>query len=441
MRELILLLFVLISVPLTLKRPLGALIIYLGATVIRPEMLFWGGTSGSYVFMVFYLTLLVGLFLKGDLLQVGKLMQREFLLLLWMLGAILLSIQLAQYPVYRNYYYFFELLKGFGLCAALYLLVKDFDDFKRIQFTLLGCFTFMAVWGIDQHFRGNDRLEGLGGSAWGDSNGVAAIFILFLPAALTLAITAKSRKQFWGGVAVAGLMVALIICTKSRSGLIGLSVALAMYAFFSRKMVRVAGIVILLGMAALPFATEHYLDRMGTMAEPGGFEQSARDRIAMWRSGLMIFADNPLVGTGFMTFPEAKMNYEDRFSDLDSRFRASLFRTQDKKVTHNTYIQMLSDTGLLGATPFFLFMAGALSLGIKARRLLLHHVPQQRELLWLSGLCAGIAGFAVCILSLDAIMSLELYIQIVLAHILFRLIQKQLEAQQQLQAVTARCTT
>jgi len=422
MREYLLLALVLISIPLVIKRPLWALMIYLGVNIIRPEMLFWGGNTGSYVFMVYYLALLAGLFLQGEHLKIGRIMQSEFLLMLWMLGAIMLSILLAQFPVFREYYYFFELVKGFVICGTLYLLVTTFDDFKKIQTVMLYCFGCMAIWGIDQHFRGNERLEGLGGSAWGDSNGVAAMFILFLPAALAMAFASENRKQFWIALVIAALMVVLVVCTQSRSGLIGLTVALIMFGFFSRNMARVAKLALVLVLVAIPFATQQYLERMNTMTETGGgFEQSARDRIAMWKAGLYIFADNPLIGTGFLTFAEAKMNYEDRFSNLDNDFRNSLFRQENKKVTHNTYIQMLSDTGLLGAVPFALLVTGGISLGLKSRRLLRLHSEQSTALLWISGLCAGIAGFAVCILSIDAAMTIEMYIQIILATILYRI--------------------
>lgn len=421
MRELILLALVVISIPIVLKRPIWGITIYLAATIIRPEMLFWGGNSGSYVFMVYYLTTFAGLFLQGYWQKIGRIMHWEFFLMLWLLGAILLSMELAQFPAFREYYYFFELLKGFVLCATLYLLVNDFDDFKKVEVVMLCCFGLLAIWGIDQHFRGNERLEGLGGSAWGDSNGVAATFILFLPAALSLAFTSEKRKQYWIGLGIAGLMVALVICTKSRSGLIGLAIALASFGYFSRNMFKIAKITIILAIVALPFATQQYLERMNTMAGTSDFRQSALDRISMWKAGLYIFADNPLVGTGFLTFPEAKMRYEDRFQHLDHDFRASLFRIENKKVTHNTYIQLLSDTGLLGALPFALLVSGGIMLGVKARRLLRSVSEHNKELLWVSGLCAGITGFAVCILSIDAVQSIAMYVQIILATILYRI--------------------
>lgn len=422
MREWILLTLVLISIPLVLKRPLWGMVIYLGATVVRPEMLFWGGRTGSYVFMVYFVTTFVGLFLRGDLLKIGQAVQRETALMVWFLGAVLLSVALAQYPVYRGYYYVFELLKVFGICVFLYLLVNEFEDFKRIQSVLLGCFAFMAVWGIDQHFRGNERLEGLGGSAWGDSNGVAAMFILFLPVGLAKAFASETRKQFWISLGTVALMVALIVCTKSRAGLIGLIMSLVMFGFYSRQALKVFRIAVVLAVVALPFATQQYISRMNTMAGDDKFQNSAQDRITLWKAGLLVFADNPLVGTGFLTFPEAKMKYEDRFLYLDNEFRESIFRADNKKVAHNTYIQLLSDCGLIGAIPFVLLLGGGITLGLKARKMLRDSPEQKAELLWLSGLCGGIAGFAVCILSIDAAMSIELYVQIVLAAILYRII-------------------
>lgn len=422
MREWILLALVVISIPLVLKRPLFGMAIYLGATIVRPEMLFWGSKSGSYVFMVYYVTTFIGMFLQGNFGRIGQAVRRETMLMCWLLGAILLSVILAQYPIFRGNYYVFELFKTFGICTFLYLLVNDLEDFRKIQVVLLGCFAFMAVWGIDQHFRGNERLEGLGGSAWGDSNGVAATFILFLPVAIAWAFASRKRKQYWIFMGISALMVALIVCTQSRSGLIGMIASIAVFAFFSRRTLKVAKVLIVLAVVTLPFATEQYISRMNTMNGSDEFQSAASDRITLWKAGLLVFADNPLVGTGFLTFPEAKMKYEDRFLSLEDKFRETIFRPDNKKVTHNTYIQLLSDCGLLGAIPFVLLLGGTISLGLKARRMLQNSSQHTTELLWLSGLCAGITGFAICIFSIDAAMSIELYVQIVLATILYKII-------------------
>ena len=437
MREWILLLLVVISIPLVLKRPLWGMAIYLGATVVRPEMLFWGSITSNYVFMVYYVTTLIGMFLRGDFGNIGRVLRRETVLMVWLLGAIFLSVMLAQYPIFRGYYYVFELLKAFGICGILFILVNDFEDFRKIQSVLIGCFAFLAVWGIDQHFRGNERLEGLGGSAWGDSNGVAAMFVLFLPVALAKTFTSEKRKQYWMSLGIAALMIALIVCTQSRAGLIGLVVSIVMFGFYSRKPLKVARTIAMLAIVALPFASQQYISRMNTMAGGEEFQSAASDRITLWKAGLMIFADNPLVGTGFLTFPEAKMKYEDRFLSLDDEFRESIFRVGNKKVTHNTYIQLLSDCGLFGAIPFMLLLGGTFSLGMKARRMLQSSSEHHRELLWLSGLCAGITGFAVCIFSIDAVMETALYVQVILATILYKVILDKADKQESALSATS----
>ena len=424
MREWLLIGLVIISVPLVLRRPLWGMIIYISATIIRPEMLFWGGTGGSYVFKVYYMLILAGMFLRHDFKKIGQVARWEFLLMLWMMGAIFLSEVVAQYPVFRGSYYVEELLKGFGICALLYMLIKDFEEIKTVQNVLLGCFAFLSVWGFDQQLRGNERLEGLGGGAWGDSNGVAAIFILFLPVALARAFASKNRRQFWTFLGIAALMVALIVCTKSRAGLLGLVTCLVIFGFCSRITVKLAQVVLVLMFAAMPFATKQYVERMETMSSTGDIENSASDRITLWKLGLIVFADNPVIGTGFLTYPEAKMKYEDQFLYLDEEFRNSIFRNESKKVTHNTYIQLLSDCGLLGAVPFILLVGVGILRGLQARRLLSVIPEKNAELICLSGISAGVSGYAVCILSIDAVLDIQFYFQLVFASILYAKIRE-----------------
>lgn len=420
MRELLLIALIIVSIPLVFKRPLWGVAIYLGANVIRPEMLFWGGSGGAYVFKVYYGLIVVAAFFNGYFSRIGLVFRKEFLLMIWLTVAVYVSVLFAQYPVFRGDYYVEELLKGFGICALMYMLVEGIEDIKRLQNVLLGCFAFLGVWGIEQQFRGNERLEGLGGSAWGDSNGVAATFVLFLPVALAKMYSSENRKEYWQAVAIVSIMVALIVCTKSRAGFLGLVVAVVSYGFYSRGLRQIAVASLLMAVAALPFATDAYLDRMKTMESSESLDPSAQSRLVLWEAGLMVFADNPVFGTGFLTYPEAKMKYEGRFLYLDPEFRGWVFRAENKKVTHNTYIQVMSDCGLFGAVPFFLLIFGGIYAGVRCRRLQRLSTPDSGHLKWICGISAGITGFAVCIITIDSLMNLLLYVQLVFAAITYR---------------------
>ena len=427
MREIFLMVLVVVSIPWVFKRPVRAMAIYLGANVLRPEMFFWGGTGGSYFFMVYYLLIAVTAYCGGYLRNAGRIDNREFRLIVWLFVAVLVSTLLGQYSVYRQDYYVIELLKGFVICAFIYLLVDDFSDLRMLQNALLGCFAFLGVWGIQQQYLGNVRLEGLGGMAWGDSNDVAAVFVLFLPVALAAVFTSKSRKEYWKAVGIVTIMGVLIVCTKSRGGLLGIVTAIYAYGYYSRSIRKILIASLLLAVVALPFATEAYLERIKTMESGEKLDGSARSRFILWQAGLMVFADNPLFGTGFLTYPEAKMKYQGQFLDADQEFLQWVFRVQDKKVTHNTYIQMMSDCGIFGAFPFILLIAGGILSGFRARRILAL-CPEERERLnWLCGLSAGITGFAVCILTIDLVLVPFLYVQVVFAGILLRMILKNIE--------------
>jgi O-antigen ligase len=422
MRELILWALVALSIPAVMRRPFLGVMIYLGANIVRPEMLFWGGSSGSFVFSVYYALILVSCFFQGYFTRLNEVLHREYLLMLAMLAAIFLSALTTQYQVPEQYYYIIELTKAFGICALLYLSIRDFAEIIRLQQVLLGCLTFLGVWGIEQQMRGNDRLEGLGGNAWGDSNGVAAVFVLFLPVALAKAFSSEKRSEFWVSLGMASVMVALIVCTKSRGGLLGLITCLVSLGYYSRKSGKLAKATIILLLLVMPFATGAYLERMKTMqvSDSEDLEGSARSRLILWQAGLKVFVDNPLLGTGFLTYPQAKMKYEGSFDYLEEDFRNMVFRKENKKVTHNSYIQMLSDCGLIGATPYILLIGGGIVAGFRARRGLKESPQKSQQLLWLAGLSAGVTGFSVCIITIDSVLTAFLYFQLVIIGILFR---------------------
>lgn len=420
MRELALMLLVCCSIPVVLNRPLWALAIYLGANVVRPEMFFWGGGTGAYVFMLYAGLLIVSAFRNGCLRDKGRINNREFRLMIWLAAAVLISTLFAQYPVFRGGYYVFELMKGFIICAFVFLIVAEFEQVKMLQNVLLYCFGFLGVWGVEQQLRGNERLEGLGGNGWADSNGIAAAFVLFLPVALAKMFESENRKEFWKAAGIAAVMVALIICTKSRGGLLGIVAAVGAFGFYSRRVGKMLVVCMLMALVALPFATQAYLDRMKTLRDDQITKTSDNSRIVLWRAGLMVFSDNPVIGTGFLTFPIAKMKYARMFPELDDEFRNWVFREEDKKVTHNTYIQLLSDCGSVGAIPFMLLVFGGIGAGLRSRRLIREYPVKRQQLTWLSGLSAGVTGFAVCIMFIDAVLVLLLYVQVALIGILSR---------------------
>lgn len=396
--------------------------------IIRPEMLFWGGESPLRPMILVIGATIFGTVLKLRREQAKRFMQRELLLLVWFYVAIMASIAQSQYGSPDAERYAEEIFK---LNIISFVLVALLDDQQRVisyQNVLLVFVVLLGIWGIEQSYRGNVRLEGLGGRAFGDSNGVAAVFVLFFPVALSKVIEPDGTGKRKVAGAISGFVtVLLIIFTKSRGGLLGLTAATAMMIARSKKKAKFAVIILLIAAIALPFMSEEYLERMSTMKSEETMDASGLSRLILWKAALKIFVDNPLFGTGLLSYPVAKMKYEGEFEYLDRGFKDWVFRADSPKVTHNTYLQVLSDTGLFGAVPYYLLIVGTFVSNFRTRRANPVKAQGSRTMNLLSAIESGILGYCVCIMFIDAVFTIFLPIQIVVSAIIRRIIRSEAE--------------
>jgi len=410
MRLYIFWIFILSSIPFILVNPTIGIMIYSCMNIVRPELLFWGGHAASHNSMeIIILLTILGIFFQNGKINFRKLYNRELFLMLWIYLGAILSIVFSEYEIPRQYYYANELFKIFVLSGMVVLLLDSAEKLIKYERYLLYCILFLAIWGIDQHFRGNDRLEKLGGF---DSNGIAAYFALFLPLAFSRAIEATNKKEKIISFAATASIILAIIFTQSRGGLLGLISGIAAYIYYSKKKMKIMVVIFVIFITASPFISDMYTKRMDTMTSEGSLGGSAISRLYLWRAGLMIFVDNPLIGTGLLSYPLEKFKYEYRFVNLDADFRKWLFRRQNPKVTHNTYIRFMSDCGLASALPFFLLLFGTFIANRKIRRKAITGYPASKLLLLLNGVECGIIGNCVSIFFIDANFMIFLYVQV-----------------------------
>ncbi len=425
MRSILLMIFVLASVPFVFRRPLLGIIIYLGFCIVRPEMLFWGGDGGKYIFRFYYCLTIISTLASGNFIRIRQVQQPEFFLMLWLVAAIVASILFSTYPQFdQQYYYTLEIIKAIGMCVLIYVNIKTINEIYVVQNSVIICFTFMGIWGIMQRIYGNFRVEGLGGDNWGDSNGVAGLFVLIFPVVLAKIFTSEKNRDSFISVIIAAIMVILIVCTESRSGMLGLIASVLIFGFASGKILKILKVSLVITLITLPFVPETFLERMMTIKptnEIDEMDSSAASRLILWKAGLMIFVDNPILGTGFMTFPEAKMKYENQFQYLDNNLHSIVFRTENKKVAHNTYIQLLADCGLLGLLPFVLLVFLIMWKGSRTYRLLpCNEYEMNKRIMYMIGNTAGMGGYFTSIIFMDSLGMGMVFYQIVLFSILSR---------------------
>jgi len=200
------------------------------------------------------------------------------------------------------------------------------------------------VSGRDYSTYTEDLRNDAGGGPMGfaGSNGLAAYeaqFTTFL-----IAFAAYERRR-WLRLGYLALIIASVAClaySLSRGGYAAIIVgALFIGIVNQRKLLFLLMIVLLTSTAWAPQAVR---DRVMMTQQETGFDQSAETRLTLWDDAMQLFRDNPLFGTGFNTY-------------------AYMHRIREYQDTHNYYLKVLVETGVIGLLLFLgllwkLFSAG-----------------------------------------------------------------------------------
>jgi O-antigen ligase len=305
----------------------------------------------------------------------------EGYLMLLFLGAAGLSCVDAVWPRLAA-----ESLADLAKMGVVYfLIVNTVDDERRVS----GMFWTMAVGGLfpalgTLHLYANGIVEEERG-AWigtfGNPNDLAISLAVLVP----IAFAAGARRSIplrLLSYAILATYLAAIWVTFSRGGTLGLFAALLVMALRHRG---TAGRFLAAGLlaASLVFVA-HYWSRDEGFADLTE-DETFNSRIETMKAGIAMFADRPLLGVGINCSATAWPLY------------APGLTVGTWLHNHNTFTQVLSETGLLGAVPYALLIACSLWSLSRARR-----GPAGR---YAPAVEASIWGFLVCGLSAGLVLS------------------------------------
>lgn len=223
-----------------------------------------------------------------------------------------------------------------------------------------------------------------GRAAWvgifANPNEMAYSLIVLLPLAgfLASSLGLLPRLALTG---IALVYMAAIFVTFSRGGLVALGAIMALYAW-RKKSALLQGLMVLVAAGGLLFSGQ-YWSRSEDFSSLKG-DVSFQQRIATSQAGIAMFADNPVLGVGLGCSMIAWPLYAPE----------NLY-TRGTLVTHNTFIQALGETGLIGSIPFFLFVGAGMWY---ARKLALSSAKKSMTNLGIA-LEVSLWGFVVCGLS------------------------------------------
>ena len=254
-----------------------------------------------------------------------------------------------------------------------------------------------------------DRLTG----GLNDPNYFASELVLATILGGYLLMSTSSAKARVGLIACIGFNLVAFLLTQSRGGVVGMGVGvLAAIAVAGRRRgAVVATVTLALAVSVLylgllsPAGVAHRLTDLSSSQSSG--------RTDSWTIAYDVFRANPFVGVGLGAFQVAQLSY---VSSVNLQFPQQILDQQ--LVSHNTYLDTLSELGLIG----MLFLGGGIALVFRGAFSAMTQAEDEEDTYVLRGLVAGTVGLLTSFVFLSAEAEKSLWIALALIAAASRLV-------------------
>lgn len=268
--------------------------------------------------------------------------------------AVMLLLALATFLVVRTRKQMVIIL----VLCALTALVVDYSYFKS------------SIGRDFAHY--SEATRDAGPLGYAGENGLAS-YLVEMAACLIPFLALRSVRAKLFVILVLSATTTCILYSYSREAYIALTVALCFVAILRVRWLLIPILALAFSWhTMLPTAVTERVAMTYTNADEGEhpkLDASAQERIMLWSDAIELFKEHPLMGSGFLTY-------------------ADMHRVGSYRDTHNFYLKMLVETGLIGIGLFVLQLALLFTEGIKLFR------RSQDSFLSLLGL--GFAALILC---------------------------------------------
>lgn len=297
----------------------------------------------------------------------------------WMilfLGVIVLSSFNAHYPSISWAHF-----NDFFFWLIIYFLIINIVRTEKRLFVFLLIF-ILASYKLSFHGARTWAFRGFSFTNWGltgppgyfqNSGELTIQMLMFAPIAYRLAITLKpwlSKIKFWIALGAPITAMMTVMGASSRGGQLGMLFQLYHTFLKGRLNFKTILLVATLAGAAYAFMPAEQLDRFRS----AGSDKTSEQRLLYWKHGLDMIQENPLLGVGYFNFA---YYYE-------SHFRHDMLY-ETAQLPHNIFIQIGTDSGVLGLFIYVMLILGVFRANATVRRVL-----RQDKNNWLYGLSLGL---------------------------------------------------
>ena len=305
---------------------------------------------------IFFLGMLIGLVTQA-MAKKDKILERSPLNAISVILIVYTFVSLLQGSMYLSEYSLFspsdprvQIWKNYCMLPLLYLItLNTIKDRKWVWYAVaMMCLTilFMDYYMVRQlsWFSSiESRKKVTGTFVYLGPNEVAAFYNQYTIILISLFF---AMKRNWKKLALAGIIAMnlySVLFLFSRAAYAGLAIGM-FFLFAARKKILLVPLVVLIVMwqAFLPETVKERIEM--TTDSSGTLDKSSERRILVWQDSLDLFYESPIVGVGFGVFRYMGLALGD---------------------THNIYLKILAEQGLIGITIFLILLFIFFIQGIK----------------------------------------------------------------------------
>ncbi len=268
----------------------------------------------------------------------------EMVLLVGLGAMILISKSNASVP-YATEYVFGEYIRVITLVFLIINIVRTEGDIRQIALVLISIMTFLVLYAY-YRYKTESFDVAVPSMYYVDRNGFAESIVAAFPLVYIFFESAKTTLRKYFPVLVMAILGGGVILTYSRGGLLALMIVIALLLVRSKQKVSTLVIVILVVAVFAPHIGTKYTNRMETAAEYQE-DDSSMIRIATWKSGINMVKAHPLIGIGAGNFNDQFLSYVPEEMQKYANYTMSI---------HNIFLQVFSETGLIGGGIFILIL-------------------------------------------------------------------------------------
>jgi probable O-glycosylation ligase (exosortase A-associated) len=363
MRDLLVLLTVIGSVPLTFVRPHIGILMWFWISLMNPHRLTWGYAYQFRVAMVVAVaTIVAWLFSRNPKTPPGSpVIIALALFTLWV--SITTIFALVPDDAFLRWQ---ANIKMLGMTFVTTCLIQTKDRIRQLVWVIAISLGFYGIRGgiFSILTGGHNRVWGPEDSFIAENNALALAEIMTLPLLEYLRQTSTQRWLRLGLLGALGLTMISILGSYSRGALVGLLPTLfVLWLRTKHRAVTAIAVGAVLG-GALAFMPSTWYERMSTI-ETYEKDSSAMGRIAAWHFALSLAADYPF-GGGFDVVHNDKIYYHyNPYADVSHNF-------------HSIYFQAIGEQGWIGFILFVSLLITALTTG----RWIIKHARGRPDLAW-----------------------------------------------------------